>query len=198
VIRTNLLAVIPAIGASAFDELIKNLQATLGLLLGRAPDLSIAGPVTRVGSNFINGISRLPVRLDARAAARWLPLRPSACGRPHALAATHRRGLSRARGGATSHAAPTGPRDSRAPRPRAAATIPASTGQRARARSIVRPQRSEPPPPSGGKGGLTEFVSRGGLTPPNDVPPSRRPSMTRRGPSLVERPPFPLGRTPGS
>jgi cytochrome P450 len=35
----------------------------LGHLLARAPDLSIAGPATRVGSNFINGISRLPVRL---------------------------------------------------------------------------------------------------------------------------------------
>jgi cytochrome P450 len=35
----------------------------LGALLERAPDLAITGTVTRVGSNFINGISHLPVRL---------------------------------------------------------------------------------------------------------------------------------------
>jgi hypothetical protein len=36
---------------------------TLELLLRQAPELSITGPVTRVGSNFINGISHLPVQL---------------------------------------------------------------------------------------------------------------------------------------
>jgi cytochrome P450 len=35
----------------------------LQLLLERAPGLRIDGPVTRVGSNFINGISHLPVRV---------------------------------------------------------------------------------------------------------------------------------------
>jgi hypothetical protein len=35
----------------------------LQLLLQQAPDLSLAGPVTRVASNFINGISHLPVRV---------------------------------------------------------------------------------------------------------------------------------------
>jgi cytochrome P450 len=33
-------------------------------LLERVPDLTVAGPVTGVASNFINGISRLPVRLE--------------------------------------------------------------------------------------------------------------------------------------
>jgi cytochrome P450 len=40
------------------------LTEMLGELLGRASDLSIAGPVTRVPSNFINGISHLPARLE--------------------------------------------------------------------------------------------------------------------------------------
>jgi cytochrome P450 len=35
----------------------------LQLLLRRAPELSLAGPTTRVASNFINGISNLPVRI---------------------------------------------------------------------------------------------------------------------------------------
>jgi cytochrome P450 len=35
----------------------------LQLLLERAPDLTLPGPPTRVGSNFINGISSLPVRI---------------------------------------------------------------------------------------------------------------------------------------
>jgi cytochrome P450 len=38
---------------------------TLGQLLAAAPQLSISGPVQRVASNFINGVSHLPVRVDA-------------------------------------------------------------------------------------------------------------------------------------
>jgi cytochrome P450 len=40
---------------------------TLGALLRAAPGLEIAGPVRRVASNFINGISHLPVRVTASA-----------------------------------------------------------------------------------------------------------------------------------
>jgi cytochrome P450 len=39
---------------------------TLGRLLAAAPSLTIDGPVQRVASNFINGISHLPVRVGAR------------------------------------------------------------------------------------------------------------------------------------
>jgi cytochrome P450 len=38
---------------------------TLGRLLAAAPGLEIAGPVQRVASNFINGVSHLPVRVRA-------------------------------------------------------------------------------------------------------------------------------------
>jgi cytochrome P450 len=41
------------------------LAEMLGLLLERAPGLEITGPVVRVASNFINGVSRLPVRVGA-------------------------------------------------------------------------------------------------------------------------------------
>ncbi len=41
------------------------LAEMLGLLLERVPRLEVAGPVTRVASNFINGVARLPVRLGA-------------------------------------------------------------------------------------------------------------------------------------
>jgi cytochrome P450 len=38
--------------------------AMLGELLDRVPDLQISGPVRRAASNFINGVTHLPVRLD--------------------------------------------------------------------------------------------------------------------------------------
>jgi hypothetical protein len=41
------------------------LAEMLGLLLERVPRLAVSGPATRVASNFINGVARLPVRLES-------------------------------------------------------------------------------------------------------------------------------------
>ena len=84
-----------------------------------------------------------------RADTRYPTPRPSSCKtcttRPRPTA-----GTDRPRGADTSCAAQTGPRDSNAPRPRAAAIIPARRrpGEPASNQSFARPQLFEPTAPS--------------------------------------------------